>query len=386
MELVRRFFNPPHYSYFLFGPRGSGKSLWTKMAYPNVFVIDLLNTEAEMELDARPERLIDLVEGALDKEIFVIDEIQKVPKLLDIVHLLIEKHRTRKLVFVLTGSSARKLRRKGVNLLGGRALNLRLHPYMAAEIGNNFNLEKALRQGMLPLVWGSDIPEGVLKGYVSAYLRQEVQVEGLVRKMGSFTRFLEAVSFSQGGALNINNIAREAHAGRKAVEGYLSILEDLLMSFQLNVFSNRAKRELAHHPKFYYFDCGLFRSIRPRGFIDNDSEIDGICMESLVAQHLRAWCDYSAGEHELYYWRTRSNVEVDFVLHGESGIYAFEVKNATHCSNADLRAIKSFGEDYPEAKKYFIYRGKDRLKIDNILCIPCEEFLLNLAPNKTILM
>lgn len=382
MELIKRFFNPPEYPYFLFGPRGTGKSLWTKMRYPEALVIDLLDSGTEADLASRPERLIQRVEGELDKGVIVIDEIQKVPKLLDVVHLLIEKHRERRLTFVLTGSSARKLRAKGVNLLGGRALSLKMHPYMAAEMGDYFNLEKALRLGMLPLVVGSQVPEQVLKAYVTSYLREEVKVEGFVRDVGAFGRFLEAMSFSQGGVLNNNNIARECQVGRKAVEGYLSILEDLLVAFKLNVFSKRAKRELAHHPKFYYFDCGVFRALRPRGFVDSNSEIEGLCIESLVAQHLRAWCDYSDGEHALYYWRTRSNIEVDFVIQGETGLYAYEVKNATHFSNSDLRALKNFGEDYPEAKRFFLYRGKDRLRINDILCLPCEEFLLSLMPNR----
>lgn len=380
MEEVKRFFKPELHSFFLFGPRGTGKTSWTQTAYPEGLIIDLLNPEYYRQLVARPEWLIELVEGRLEKNVFIIDEIQKIPELLDVVHLLIEKHPN--IMFVLTGSSARKLRSTGVNLLGGRALQLNMHPYMAAELGNNFNLEKALNYGMLPLVWGSSVPEKVLQAYITVYLQEEVQMEGLVRNVGAFARFLEALSFSQGSPLNTTNIARESEAGRKAVEGYISILEDLLLSFHLNVFSKRAQRELTSHPKFYYFDCGVYRSARPQGPIDKISEIDGISLETLIAQHLMAWCDYSEGNHKLYYWQTRSKVEVDFIIYGKLGIYAIEVKNTKKLNSHHLSALKIFGEDYPEAKKILLYRGKDKLKIDNILCIPCEEFLVNLIPNQ----
>lgn len=380
MDIVKRFLRLYEHSFFLFGPRGTGKTNWVNYLFPDGLRIDLLEAKWYQLLQAHPGLLVELVEGAMDKNVVIIDEVQKIPELLDIVHLLIEKHR--KKIFVLTGSSMRKLRREGVNLLGGRALNLKMHPYMAAELGKQFDLEKALTYGMLPLVWGATFPEEVLQSYVSVYLQEEVQVEGLVRNLGGFARFLEAMSFAQGSPLNMNSLARECAVGRKAVEGYVSILEDLLLGFHLDVFSKRAKRALAAHPKFYYFDCGVYRSLKPRGPFDKMSEADGVALESLVAQHLRAWCDYAKGKHKLYYWQTRSKVEVDFVIYGESGIYAFEVKNATRCDSYDLRGLKAFGEDYPEAKRYLLYRGKMRLKIGEVLCIPCEEFFLSLVPDK----
>lgn len=380
MELVERFLALPEQSFFLFGPRGTGKTNWTHHAYPDALTIDLLNPDLYRLLQAHPERLIEYVEGPVNSEVVIIDEVQKIPELLDVVHLLIERYPGK--IFVLTGSSARKLRRKGVNLLGGRALNLSMHPYMASELREQFNLEKALNFGMVPLVWASKAPQKLLDAYISVYLQEEVQQEGLVRNVGGFARFLEAMSFCQGSPLNMNNIARESEVGRKTIESYVSILEDLLLGFRLNVFSKRAKRELASHPKFYYFDCGVFRSIRPIGSMDKVTEIDGLSLESLIAQHLRSWCDYSEGRHKLYYWQTRSRVEVDFVIYGESGLYAFEVKNSNRCDRSDLSALRSFGEDYPEAKRCLLYRGKDRLKIDDVLCIPCDEFLLNLIPGK----
>ena len=284
--------------------------------------------------------------------------------------------------FILTGSSARKLRRGGVNLLGGRAAQRTLHPFMAAEMGSVFRLEEVLTTGMLPLVHGAVDPAEILRAYNGLYLREEVQAEGLVRNTGAFSRFLEAISFSQASVLNLANVARECQVNRKSVEGYVEILEDLLLAFRVPVFTRRAKRELAAHPKFFFFDAGVFRANRPTGPLDSSSDIDGAALEGLVAQHLRAWCDYSAGEHRLHYWQTRSKVEVDFVVYGADGLHAVEVKNSQQVRPEDLRGLRAFGEDYPESRRILLYRGKDRLLQNGVLCLPCEEFLKALVPGR----
>jgi predicted AAA+ superfamily ATPase len=340
----------------------------------------MLDPETHRQLAARPERLIEIVSGNLEKKQIVVDEIQKLPELLEVVHLLIERKTGQQ--FILTGSSARKLRRHGVNLLGGRAVQHHLHPYMAAELGSRFKLETALRQGLLPVVWAADDPAAVLKAYNALYLREEVQMESLVRNVGSFARFLEAMSFSHGAVLNLSNVARDCQVSRKTVEGFVEILEDLLLGFRLPVFSKRAKRATASHPKFYYFDAGVFRANRPSGPLDAPQEIEGGVLEGLVAQHLRAWCDYSTGNHALFYWQTRSQVEVDFIVYGESGLYAVEVKNSSQVRPDDLRPLKTFGEDYPESRRYLLHRGRDRFESDGVLCLPCAEFLSRLKPNE----
>ncbi|MFA5263342.1 MAG: DUF4143 domain-containing protein [Opitutaceae bacterium] len=379
MAFVLRIFTPGRDHFFLLGPRGTGKTLWSTHHYPQALRIDLLDPETLRQLSARPERLIELVEGNADKPQVIIDEVQKLPALLEVVHLLIERKTGQQ--FILTGSSARKLRRQGVNLLGGRAAQKHLHPYVAFELGKRFSLGKALRQGMLPLIWAADDPDAILKAYNGLYLREEVQMEGLVRNVGSFARFLESMSYSHAGVLNLSNVSRECQVSRKTVEGYLEILEDLLLGFRLQVFTKKGKRELATHPKFYFFDAGVFRANRPSGPLDAPQEIDGLALEGLVAQHLRAWCDYSAGNHSLHYWQTRSQVEVDFVVYGESGIYALEVKNSMQVRPEDLRGLKNFAEDYPQSRRILLYRGKERFKRDEILCVPCEEFLLSLRPD-----
>jgi len=383
LELLSRFFEPPQDSFFLFGPRGTGKSTWAGQAFEHALKLDLLQPDLFRSLSARPERLRELVEGNPDKTEVVVDEIQKIPSLLTVVHSLIEEKKPRR--FVLTGSSARKLRRTGVDLLAGRARNCSLHPFMAAELKDRFDFARALRYGLLPLMWAVEEPASALEAYVALYLKEEVQAEGLVRNLGNFSRFLEVISFSHATCLNISNVSRECEIERKVVEGYIEILEDLLLAFRVPVFSKRAKRAVAMHPKFYLFDAGVFQTLRPRGPLDRVEEIGGAALEGLVAQHLRAWIAYGRSDHQLYFWRTRSGQEVDFILYGPNVFWAIEVKNTDRVRSEGLRALRAFQDDYPACKALFLYRGKERIKQHGILCVPCEEFLQCLEPGKNIL-
>jgi predicted AAA+ superfamily ATPase len=382
METVARFFTPPAESFFLFGPRGTGKSTFMKERFPDAYYIDLLDPELVRSFSARPERLTEVVQGQRDRKCFVIDEIQRVPELLAVIHQLIEKKQG--YIFIMTGSSARKLKRTGVDLLGGRAVLRTMHPFLASELGEHFHLEEALQRGLLPLVHSSANPDDVLRSYVALYLREEVQMEGLVRNVGSFSRFLEAISFSHASVLNLSNVARDCMVERKVVEGYTAILEDILLGFRLPVFTRRAKRGLATHPKFFLFDTGVFRSLRPRGPLDIPEEMEGQALEGLVAQHLRAWLAYTREKSDLFFWRTRSGVEIDFVVYGPRGLWALEVKNTATIRPADLRGLKSFRDEYPESKAIFLYRGRERILRDEIHCIPCGDFLIQLLPDRTI--
>lgn len=383
MESVGRLLQGPAASYFLFGPRGTGKSTWLRAVWQEAIWLDLLDPEAQRLYLARPERLRELIAGRPQIGNVVIDEIQKVPALLDVVHELAESDK--RLRFILTGSSARKLRRGAANLLAGRLVESRMHPFMAAELDGRFDLQRALHIGLVPLVWNAPDPAATLRAYASLYLREEVQAEALVRDIGAFARFLESISFSQGGLLNLAEVARDCQVGRKTVEGYLGVLEDLLLSFRLPVFSKRAKRLLVAHEKFYYFDAGVYRSLRPAGPLDRPEEIAGMALEGLVAQHLRAWIDYRAAGETLSYWRTKAGTEVDFVVYGQKVFWAIEVKLAAKVSSKDVRGLRAFREDYPEATACLLYMGKERLAIDGILCIPCAEFLLGLHPQRTAL-
>ena len=365
------------------GPRGTGKSLWTQHVYTQAIRVDLLQPDVFRTYSGHPEQLRALVDGHPDMNVCVVDEVQKVPDLLSVVHGLIEEKRSRT-QFILTGSSARTLKRAGVDLMAGRAVLKRLHPYMAAELGDAFCLGRALDIGLVPLVVGAANPHEVLASYCALYLREEVQMEGLVRNVGGFSRFLEGVSFSHAAVLNTSSVARECQVERKTVEGYLDILEDLLLAFRIPVFAKRAKRALAAHTKLFLFDAGVFRSLRPRGPLDHPEAIDGQALEGLVAQHLRAWIDYTTGSHQLYYWRTRSGVEVDFVVYGEGGIWAIEVKNSARVRPEDLRGLKAFQHDYPEAQCALWYRGDETLNIDGTRCVPSEVALRRLHPQRTL--
>jgi len=381
METVTRFFKAPTQSFFLFGPRGTGKSTWLKQHYTDAELIDLLAPEVFRKYSARPERLREVIKGSKRKTI-IIDEVQKIPELLDVVHQLMEEKT--EFQFILTGSSARKLKRTGVDLLAGRAIVKTMHPFMAAELGTAFSLTESLQTGLVPLINFSPNPYETLSSYAALYLKEEVQMEGAVRNIGAFSRFLEAISFSHGSTLNVSEVARECQVKRKTVDNYISILDDLLLSFHVPVFSRRAKRHLVSHPKFYYFDSGIFRSLRPTGPLDSPQEIDGAGLEGLVAQHLRAWIAYSTKTCNLSYWRTKAGVEVDFILYGQDTFWAIEVENSAKINSKMLKGLTAFQEDYPEAQTLLLYRGGERLSINNTLCLPCEEFLLSLIPGQIL--
>jgi uncharacterized protein len=382
MELIRRLLKSENQSYFLLGPRGTGKSTFIKDIYPNAIYLDLLLPDVFRNYNARPERLRETVQAQRKTKIVLIDEVQKAPQLLEVVHNLIEEKEG--LQFILTGSSAHKLRKGGVNLLAGRALMKHMHPFIAAELGDRFDLENALRIGQIPLVVNSENPRATLQAYVDLYLREEVQMEGLTRSIGNFSRFLEAVSFSHGSILNISNVARECQIERKVVEGYINILEDLLLAYRIPVFTRRAKRAVASHPKFYYFDAGIYGVLRPSGPLDKPEEKAGADLEGLVGQHLRAWIDYYNPECKLFYWRTTAGSEVDFIVYGKGVFWAIEVKNGAVIHPQDIRALKTFGEDYPEASRILVYRGVEKLKRDGISIEPCTEFLKRLGEGNSV--
>ncbi len=379
MELATRLLEPAEGSFFLFGPRGTGKSTWLRQRFPDARFIDLLSPAQGRQLAARPERLEDIARALPDGAVVVVDEVQRVPTLLPVVHRLIEMGSWR---FVLTGSSARKVRRAGVDLLAGRAAWRSMHPFLAAEQGARFDLERALELGQLPLVRRAPQPADALAAYVGLYLEQEVKAEGLVRRIGDFARFLEVVSFSHAQQLNLAEVARDCAIGRKTVEGWVGVLEDLLLAFRLPVFRRRAKRETVRRRKLYIFDAGVFRSLRPAGPLDRPQEIDGAALEGLVAQHLRAWIDYRNSRDTLSYWRTVGGREVDFVVYGPDNFLALEVKNSSTVRAKDLGGLRAFRDDYPEATPMLLYRGDPR-EIDGIRCSPVDVFLRGLSPATT---
>ena len=361
-------------SFFLFGPRGVGKTTWLKHHLPQALFVNLLQAEFHTPLAADPGRLEALIPPDYDDWV-IIDEIQRLPTLLNEIHNLIE---VRRLNFILTGSSARTLRRKGVNLLAGRALTYHMHPLTTAEQQDAFSLRDSLQFGHLPARFSESDPAKYLKDYVQTYLWEEVMQESLTRNIGHFSRFLEVASFCQGETLNISNIAREAHIKRPVVENYFSILEDLLIATRLPVFARKAKRKLVSQRKFYFFDSGVFRAVRPLGVLDSEAEIDGPALETLVLQELRALNDYRGYDYQIFFWRTRSNLEIDFILDGPHGLLAMEIKRSTHIQPKDTRALREFKKDYPDAQCFIFYGGTAPLYLDDITALPIEHALKNL--------
>jgi uncharacterized protein len=372
--MFSRLLHPISESCLLLGPRGTGKSTWIARHFREALVLDLLDYPTYTELLSRPDRLRQIAAARPDSTV-VIDEVQRVPALLDEVHRLIEQQHTR---FVLTGSSARKLRRSGVNLLAGRARTMAMHPLTAVELADSFDLCRSIAVGHLPTVHVAADAERYLAGYVGTYLREEVMPEALTRNLDAFTRFLTAASFSQAAVLSATTVARDSGVNRKTVEGYFDLLDDLLIAFRLPVFQRRAKRALTAHPKFYFFDAGVFRAIRPRGPLDPADEIDGAAIETLVAQELRAVNDALHLGYSLSFWRTRTNHEVDFVLYGERGLIAIEVKRSSRYVERDLASLRLFGADYPEAQRSLFYGGDRHYDADGIRVIPLAWALPNL--------
>ncbi|MSR20788.1 MAG: ATP-binding protein [Gemmatimonadetes bacterium] len=380
MRHYDRLVREPKGSYFLLGPRGTGKSSLLSRRHPDGLRIDLLDAAVERELSARPERLLDLVAPHPRDQPVVLDEVQRVPELLNAVHQLIERDRRR---FVLSGSSARKLRRAGTNLLGGRAAMTTLGPFLAAELGDDFSLDDALRVGLIPLILASPEPERALRDYAGLYVREEVRAEALVRSHGDFSRFLEVIAFSHASPVNISDIARDCAITRRTAEGYLGVLEDLLLGARLPPFTRGAVRATIAHPKFYYFDAGLYQSLLPAGPLDRPSEAGGAALEGIVVQHLRAWAS-DAGDHTVSFWRTRTGLEVDIVLYGPEEFIAVEVKLSRTVKSSDLSGLRAFGTDYPEAKRFVLARGARSEEVDGIRILPVAEALKRVRPGESI--
>lgn len=358
-------------SIFLFGPRGTGKTSWIKESLKSSLYLDLLDFSTYGPLAANPGRLETLIPPNFTEWI-VIDEVQRIPELLNEVHRLIEHKKFR---FLLTGSSARSLKRSGVNLLAGRALKYHMHPLIMQELKADFRLDTALLHGLLPATTTHQDPQKYLESYVQTYLREEVLQEGLTRNLATFTRFLEVASFSQGQVLNVSEIARELGIDRSTVGTYFDILDDLLLGVRITPFTQRAKRKVIAHQKFYFFDAGVFRTLRPMGPLDSVQEAEGAALETLFLQSLRAINDYENLNYKIHFWRTLAGDEVDFIIYGPHGFHAFEIKRSSQIKTKELKGLKNFGSDYPEAKLHMLFLGDREEYHNNITVRPLEKTL-----------
>ena len=353
-------------SCFFLGPRMTGKSTLIRETIPEALVFDLLKNEDYFALLENSFSLEDAVSS--NTEIVVIDEIQKAPQLLDEVHRLIELKGIR---FLLTGSSARKLRRGGVNLLGGRAGTVYFHPLIARELGNDFKLSRVLRFGTLPAVYFSNEPSRVLRDYVGNYLREEIAAEGVVRNLPAFMRFLDLASHCNATIVNYENLASDAQVSRNTVYNYFDILKDTLIAFELPAWRNSYKRKPIVSSKYYLFDIGVATAIQSSSAF-RYAHSEGFSFETWILNELRSWIDYNERDDMLHYWRSRSGYEVDFLIHNHTAI---EVKAKPHVGMRDLRSLRALKEEEIFKKFVCVCMGSRPMYVDGIEILPYMTFL-----------
>ena len=372
--VIERLFTPPRGSYFLFGPRGSGKSTWLRQLHPNAHWVDLLDEGRYQAYLVDPSLLSSELDALADRAIVVIDEIQRLPGLLNIVHQKIEAKRLR---FALSGSSARKLRRSGVNLLAGRAAMRRLHPYVPEELGKVFRLAEALDTGTLPIIQAAEDRRDALSSYVHLYLKEEIQAEAATRNLAGFARFLPIAALCHAQALNASSLARDAGVARTTVQGYLQILDDTLFTFQVPAYEARLRVREKRHRKLYWVDPGLVRAVAGNSG-PPDAVAIGPLFEGWIAQCLRSYNDYKGVYDEIAYWSPAEarHTEVDFLLRRGRRYVAIEVK-ATRRWRSDLaKGLRAISDLKGVDRRLVVYLGAQRLRPEKgIEVLPFDIFL-----------
>lgn len=358
-------------SCFLFGPRQTGKSSLIRRTLPaDTLIYNLLDHSTWLALSANPVRMREeILAKDLKDALVVVDEIQKLPGLLDEVHLLIEE---RGLRFLLTGSSARKLRRSGVNLLGGRARSRHLHPLSWKELGPEFDLTKALDRGLLPFVYFSDEPAEDLRSYIGIYLKEEIAAEGLTRNVPAFARFLEVAAACSGKMINKTEVANDAKVPRTTVHEYFEILRDTLIGYEVPGWTKSTKRKAIETAKFYLFDGGVARAIRGLPPLQPKSVDFGEALEHFIFHEMQTYVDTRVPGTELAYWRSTSKFEVDFILGGHTAV---EVKATASVSKRDLRGLEALAEEHLMKHLVLVCQEKTARKVGDILVLPWAEFL-----------
>ncbi len=368
-------------SVFLFGPRQTGKTTWLKNNYPEALYINLLSKqvyenyllnskslESDLEIFSRKNKL----------RIVIIDEVQRIPELLNEVHNQIENNKN--LRFILTGSSARKLKRSGANLLGGRASWKSFFPLVYPEIESEFKTEqdlaKRLTIGGLPSIYNSTEPTEDLDDYIQLYLNEEIKAEGLVRNYEAFHRFLIVASLANSQQINFTEIGSDAQVPPRTVHDYFQILEDTLIGFMLPVFTESTSRKAVSSAKFYFFDTGVSNALKQRTQIAIGTPEFGESFEHFVITEIRAYISYKNIKAEMFYWRTTNQIEVDVIIKKETQIFAFEIKSKARVSAKDYSGLVSFAEDFPNAKKYVIVAsGRHSVAENQIEIVPIFTFL-----------
>lgn len=356
-------------SVFLWGARQVGKTTLLEHQYPNARYYDLLQSTEFERFFRRPSLLSEELETAREGELVIIDEIQKVPQLLDEVHRLIHRKNLR---FILSGSSPRKLKRIGANLLGGRALKKILFPLVSAEIPD-FDLIRAVNNGMIPRHYTVNNPWERFRAYIGVYLNEEIREEAISRKLNSFSRFLEVAAFSNTEMVVYKNIAQDCGIDHRTVKEYFEILQDTLIGYLIPGFGATQKRRAILAPKFYYFDVGVANYLCNRKNILQGTEAFGHAFEHLVIQELIAYLSYRNSDHALSYWRTSSGYEVDAII--GNGLIAIEIKSGNEVSTRHLKGLKAFKEDFPSSRALVVSMDKNKRILNGVEIFPANEFL-----------
>lgn len=355
-------------SIFLFGARQTGKSTLLRTKFPDAIYIDLLDTETYAKFSRRPGLLYELYNEKDEKDIIIIDEIQQIPIILNEVHRLMSERNIR---FILCGSSARKLRRQGYNTLGGRAYPCFLFPLVSAEIPD-FNLDKALSQGMLPPCYDAKNAHLLLSAYVDVYLKEEIKAEALVRNLDKFQRFLDAAALTDGEIVNYNNIASDCWVSAHTVKEYFSILEDTLVGYTIPAYTKTLKRRLIQSPKFYLLDVGLVNYLMHRKEVVRGTPEYGHAFEHFVMQELVAYIRYNRKDHKLCYWRTSTGLEVDAIVGDE---IAIEIKSTEDVQPRHIKNLKAFKEEHPNFRLIAVSLDKLTRKMGDVEAIYIHDFL-----------
>lgn len=360
-------------SFFLWGPRQTGKSTLLRRTYPAARWVDLLKSEEFRRYVARPESLREEIQatGTNGKQQIVIDEIQKAPALLNEVHWLMEHYN---LSFALCGSSARKVKRGAANLLGGRAIRYELYGLCASELGAEFDLQRMLNHGYLPRIYQGSRPGRMLDAYIADYLKEEVAAEGLVRNLPTFSDFLDVAALSDGQSVNFSSIARDCGVSNQSIKNYFQILEDTLLAKWLPAYRKRPKRRVFSAPRFYFADVGVVNRLARRGELQPGTEDYGKAMENWVFHELSAFLRYHEHEAKLSYWRLASGIEVDFII-GDMQV-AIEVKSSDRIHSDHLKGLRNIIIDHPGiARRIVVCREpRPRKTNDGIEIMPAEEF------------
>ena len=355
-------------SIFLFGGRQTGKTTILRQQFPNTTYFDLLDTNVRKRLQQRPVLLYETLKDKPTATLVIIDEIPEVPELLNEVHRLIVE---RQLVFILCGSSARKLKRKGHNTLGGRALPVYLYPFVSAEIPD-FDIDRAVNYGTIPPHYLSRNPWRLLAAYIDVYLKEEIKEEALVRNLDAFQRFLEVAALTDGEIINYNNIAQECGVHATTVSFYFDILEDTLIGYRIPAYTKVMKRRLVQAPRFYYFDVGVTNYLLHRKELIRGSADYGHAFEHLVVQELVAYMHYRHCEEKLSYWRTYTGVEVDIIV-GDARI-AIEIKSTEVVQNRHIKYLKAFAEEHPDSELMIVSLDVFTRQMGKIECIYVMDF------------